>query len=211
MGVRPLYRSRSFRRNEGKTKARGPPGPPVFWIPVGHHHLRRRVQDVVRKSGLNLQVKEKCGITLKAKLCRSALSSFQCKKKNCKLCSMPRNGDVSKIWGPRPRCCDKDLVYAITCNHCNVSYIGETQQTAATRFGQHITSTSKGEDPESAIAQHHREMHGGIDPKFEMSVLGRGDGFVYRKCLEAVCIKYRGDDSLLNRKIEGSGCMDLYF
>ena len=41
-----------------------------------------------------------------------------------------------------------------------------------------------------------------------MIALGRGGGFVYRKCLEAVIIK--DEDPQINILKEGSGAMNIY-
>ena len=61
----------------------------------------------------------------------------------------------------------------------------------------------------SAMAEHHLLEHPDSQPTFVMKKLHRGGGFVLRKCLEAVEIHLQ--DPALNKKLEGSGAMDLYF
>ena len=63
--------------------------------------------------------------------------------------------------------------------------------------------------PNSAAALHHLEEHPDLQPKFHVAKLGKGGGYVNRKCLEAVLIKKF--DPELNRRLEGSDAMDLYF
>ena len=64
------------------------------------------------------------------------------------------------------------------------------------------------QQPDSAVAAHHAEEHPDLTPRFAMTVLNSGGGFVLRKCMEAVHIK--SHDPELNRRLEGSGAMDLY-
>ena len=75
-------------------------------------------------------------------------------------------------------------------------------------FSQHFPKFN-GDEGESALAEHHIQEHGGEAPDFRMSIIHRGGGIVLRKCLEAVEIHLR--DPVLNRRMEGSGAMDLYF
>ena len=126
----------------------------------------------------------------------------------------PECDTVSKTLGPKPNCFDKDLVYAIVCGHCVQKYVGETKQFVSKGFKQHrmnllYPNMNGGGQPNSAAALHHAEAHPGLVPKFYVAKLASGGGYVYRKCLEAVLIQKI--DPELNRRIEGSGAMDLYF
>ena len=66
-----------------------------------------------------------------------------------------------------------------------------------------------GDEGESALAEHHIQEHGGEAADFRMSIINREGGYVLGKCLEAVEIHLR--DPILNRRMEGSGAMGLYF
>ena len=137
------------------------------------------------------------------------MNDAKCTNSRCKLCQAPKDDTLEKKWGPKPRCNDKDFVYTVVCQHCGKSYIGETKQTAAKRFSQHLPNMNGGEQPDSAIALHHVQDHPGQPPKLCIMKLCKGGGHVLRKCQEAVRIKIADPD--LNRRIEGSGAMDLYF
>ena len=117
----------------GVGKKRGPPGAPVFWVPVGRRSFVARIRKAVERSGLDVQVKEKCGRPLLSMLCSSALEHTRCTNVRCKLCQAPTCED-EKQWGRKPHCSEKDFVYAIVCEYCNKTYIGETKQPAAKRF-----------------------------------------------------------------------------
>ena len=79
----------------------------------------------------------------------------------------------------------------------------ETEQPPAQRFRQHHPRESEGKD-ESSVAEHFRleHEHQGCRPNFMITRIGKGGGFVYRKCVEAVLIKEKGPE--INKLKEGS-------
>ena len=182
-----MYRSRKFRRTQGKKKERGPPGPPVLPIPAGHRKMKEEIKQAVKESGLDIQVKERAGVPLRSMLCSSALRPTECKNVRGRLCQDGGHGGEGGS-GRKPKCDSKDLVYQITCGICNEFYIGETVQPIADRFRQHFPS-GKLADKDSSVAMHHTERHPEQEPNLEVVVLGRGGGFVRRKTLEGTLIQ----------------------
>ena len=140
-------------------------------------------------------------------LCSSALKPAVCKNSRCRLCQST-NEETTREWGPKPKCHDKDIVYGVRCELCDSRYIGETKQPAADRLQQHYPSGKKS-DEDSSVAQHHLQLHPNQEPDLEMIVLGKGGGFVMRKCLEAILIDTQWPE--INKISEGSGALDLHF
>lgn len=99
-------------------------------------------------------------------------NSSQCNR-NCKICSYYNPGNVfysaySKykfILGisnearrsDKPvlfNCLSKNIIYMITCNRCNMKYIGETERDLASRFGEHLRSIEKHSDRSKTLVDH---------------------------------------------------------
>ena len=102
-------------------------------LPFIDDTLARRVDGVVRASGLNARVAWTSGKTLAKHVIRSALESPPCPagSKRCNTCEAGLSG----------RCHIKNVVYKITCNLCTekpVTYIGETKRRVRDRFNEHI-------------------------------------------------------------------------
>ena len=199
-GERPLYRSREWRATHLSKNKHGPPGPAVLWVPRRDDRFFRKVQNIIRRSGVDIQAKEISGMPLRNILTRSALRPSRCH--GCGLCinQDTKNGTL---------CLKKDICYEAKCNFCDQCYIGETGRTLQARSKEHTSSCNSGNVETSALAQHMFEEHPNAEPSFEYKVLAQTKGFAHRKCTEAV--RYKMDPSRyeLNRRRDGNGIVEL--
>ena len=90
------------------------------------------------------------------------------------------------------------VVYEITCNTCNKSYIGETGRNAEIRAKEHRAHARNGHPEQSAVAQHALEGHI-ID--WNPKVIGRAGKTKTRRIKEALLIHKKEKDgkTILNR------------
>lgn len=119
-----------------------------------------------------------------------------CGKAGCKIC-----GEAG-----RP-CSTKDVVYRATCNLCGDTYVGETGRALRSRVAEHIAAVRTGATEVSALAAHHRQSHHSVPGDLSFSVLRRGEGFVTRKCYEALRVKE--DYPVLSRHCLGPGVVPV--
>ncbi len=101
------------------------------------------------------------------------------RKKTCRYC--PRishtgtitNADESRTYRTitRANCQSSDLVYAITCNICDVPciYVGKTKNTIVKRFGHHFYDIQAKND--TTVARHFNDHGVNKDPPFQIHVL----------------------------------------
>ena len=102
-------------------------------LPFIDDTLARRVDGVVKASGLNARVAWVSGKTLAKYVIRSALESPPCPA-GCKRCNTCEAGLAG-------RCHIKNVVYKITCNLCSenpATYIGESKRRVRDRFNEHL-------------------------------------------------------------------------
>lgn len=182
-GLRPLYRSRAYRRDtQPVQRHRGPPGPPVLWLPLMAPTMARRIQHAVRRSEVPIQVRFRAGIPLRSILCNNRLTPDSCPVGGgCVVCLSPGV--------PLGTCSRTDLVYTLECDHClNSCYIGETRQQVGARIYQHLTWVRSGVPHTSATWMHHHSVHPHLAPSFSLRAVSRRGGDVLRRCLEQVMI-----------------------
>ena len=124
--------------------------------------------------------------------------------------------------GGSSNCLTKDCVYSATCKICEGDkpdkYGGETAN-LRTRTNTHNSDFKgfhllKKEDQEkSAVAKHFRDQH--PDHNLYNNVVWKVEykthGWKDRKYTEACMCKYRRDEFSINRRLEGSGCIDGHF
>lgn len=184
-GVRPLFRDRIWREQiSAQKKKRGPPGVPVWWVshnPRMVNSLRR----AVRASGVPIQVRSVRGRTLKDILCRGAKAKGACSDPGCSVCKHIAPGRVESLGSALP-CTVKDVVYTAKCGLCDDWYTGETARTLGCRVKEHNHAVQKGLVDLSALAAHCAHKHGGQKATFQFRVVRRGEGYVMRKCYEAL-------------------------
>ena len=202
-GDRELYRSKPERRQmQGRIGARkGPPGPPVFWIPRVSDRFLANIRQAVRSSGLQLQVKETTGRTLK--------QSLTSPNPSIRLCNRQVVREVFDTQLDKGFWYKRDLVYRVKCRRCSLRYTGETKQPLHHRFYYHNYDYVNGNTEESALAEHYAECHPGEPMKLEIIGLYKTNGFVDRKASESVIAQILPSE--LNRRIEGGGVVgNLY-
>ena len=210
-----------FRRGLKKKHKKGPPGPPVYWIPARATNFKKRIQDAIKKSGLSehIQVKERAGRSLKSVLCRSALKPRKCAF--ARVCALCKNNPGNGI------CTTADALYVATCSICHEEYLGESKNPLGIRYrghnsdikatlkGKHRCIQSKDDKFQSALAQHVHEKHlpKGEVPKFALKLAQKTNGSTHRKIAEGVKCK-RGmarKQYAINRRIEGNGIVNLHW
>lgn len=208
-GKRPLYRTRKWRQTNTPPKSKkGPPGPPTIWLPNVSETLTKKIKNIVKSSGLELQVKAKSGQTLKQ------IITNPNPKIHAPIGRVPaafQHQSEDRIWPV------KDCVYRIEClickeQGCKAAYCGETAQPLNKRLYQHDYACRTGRTKLSAIAEHHAEKHPSQTPKLEASIVARGNGFVQRKAREAIEVQIEGEDEYsINRRTEGATTVALYW
>ena len=201
-GEEPLYRPKEWKKSERLQKRRdkksrwfrGKEGKKetVIFIPATPNgDLKRRYQEVIRETGIEIAVVEVPGVSLKRKLQKSdPFKEKECTKvRSCLVCAGESGG----------RCRQEGVTYEIKCSECEGVYIGETSRNAFSRGLEHKRSVSK-KDKNSALYMHSVEKHGGKN-KFSMKVTGayRGDA-LKRQITES--IKIEKSRHLLNRRDE---------
>ena len=89
-------------------------------LPYIDDQLSRKIDSVVKSSGLPLRIAWQSGQTLSQKLTTSALEKAQCPagSRKCNCC----------MSGLKGKCHSKNAVYIITCNLCKKTYIGESKR-----------------------------------------------------------------------------------
>ena len=172
-GERPLYRSASWRKEEralgNLVKARSwysPHDTVLFVQATPGEVLRRRIEDVVRKSGFKVKVVERGGRQVKSLLQKSDVHpQDQCWDNGCHVC----------LTGGGGKCNVEGVVYKIWCVDCErvgesaVMY-GETGRTARIRIGEHIEQLRK-RSSSSNLWEHCLQVHGGRIAEFASQVL----------------------------------------
>ena len=87
--------------------------------------------------------------------------TFKCARSRCKTCSFIHN--VEKISGPKRSikiadhltCTSANVIYCITCNYCNKSYIGETRRRLGDRFREHLRDVERNDkDASKPVARY---------------------------------------------------------
>lgn len=97
-------------------------------LPFVNEQLKRRALSVIRNTGIgNIKTSFVNGLPL-ARVFAPPKESLDCKQ-NCETCSMALKSN---------QCLKKNVVYRISCGHCDLKYIGETGRTVGSRIKEHL-------------------------------------------------------------------------
>ena len=203
-GIRPIYRKKEWnqeaREKSKRTKKRqwfrkGGYRSVVFIPATPKSVLKRKYEEIVKKSGIPMKVVEKSGTTIKKKLQTSnPFKDKHCRdKENCFVC---RTGGSN--------CRREGINYSITCDLCNAVYIGESGRNAYTRGQEHEKEYQR-KSNQSVLWRHVSQCHSeeATPPTFKMRVTAVHDGDpTMRQVLEGIQIGNTPADGLINNKSE---------
>ena len=202
-GKQPLYRPKQWQRAERKRKRRAKKedwykkggNRTVIFVPTTPgSQLRKRYEEVVRKTNLKVKVVEKSGMTVKSILQKSdPFTRPGCNtEEDCMVCK-----------GGKGKCRREGVTYEIHCSECNSLYVGETSRTGRYRGRQHTIALEK-RDPSSVLWRHTAEAHTHCDPtpEYSMTITGCHKTALQRQISEAVKINNVPHELRLNTREE---------
>ena len=105
-----------------------------FNIPFVNDIVNRKIRNSFKKEGLNVRLSHRSYSLRSALRNKRSYASRSCNKKDC-----PLGNNL---------CFRKNVVYKITCNKCNKSYIGSTVRDLHTRISEHFSISN------SSVFQH---------------------------------------------------------
>ena len=128
--------------------------------------VSNQVRSYYRKLKLQAHIVFKPGSKLRRQFCNSRPhDSWRCVVTNNKTCVVGPDT-------PNNTCSTKNLVYIITCEHCDKRYIGETERTLHDRMLEHRrAATNPEKHPNNALAKHYISEHETIAPLLKYRVL----------------------------------------
>ena len=166
-GERPLYRRKNWkqsermkekrRRKEEWYKAKGDKKKKqeeymsvIFVQPTEKSALKKKYEDVIRKSECNVKVVERAGVSVRRKLQKSYPFKKNVCEDKCFVCMSQGKGN----------CRRSNVTYLIECTRqgCRYQYVGETSRNGISRGKEHLKGLEK-RDQDSVLAQHIREFH----------------------------------------------------
>ena len=128
--------------------------------------MKKRYEEVIRKSEFNIKVIEKSGLKIKNLLHKKdPFKRDSCNRNNCFVCTSDGKG--------KQICNKENIVYQISCKeNCNNHdvYKGETSYSAFTRGLEHLTKYES-RDTNSMLHNHCETYHNGRRVKFKMDIL----------------------------------------
>jgi hypothetical protein len=205
-GLRPMHRPKTWKRaerireKEEKKKSwykRGGFDSVLFVPTTPDGELKRRYEEIIRRSGIRMQVVERTGRTLKSQLQRSnPFKEPSCNRGDCAVCTTFGQGN----------CMAEGITYKIEClgQGCEKGiYKGETASNAYTRGGEHMGRLRARDLNSSPLWRHCLEQHEGEEQVFSMSVTGtyRNDAML-RQITEAVQINGMEERDRMNDRAE---------
>ena len=217
-GVKPMFRNRSWKKDEREEKKRNNK---VNWYKNGKNQkidyksvlfvpptpggalakeLRNREEEINHRNKERIKIVEKSGENLENILCKkNPFKTENCTEKFCPLC---KNGnDELKM-----ACNTNNVGYSWVCNTCKGRdklrvYEGETSRSARLRGIEHIKSFNH-KRADSVLLKHKILEHEKEDVDFEMKITGVFKDALTRQADEAVRIHGRKNNELLNSKSE---------
>ena len=182
--------------------------------------LARRIREVLSKNegtlGFRIKVVERAGTPLARQFPLTNLfGGIPCGRDDCTTCA--QGGDNL------PPCTRRNVVYENVCTTCHPEaaegkevkeenlrlpaiYVGETCRSLAERSKEHWADYKAGLDS-SHIRKHHITHHGGLgQPQFHLRPVKYYKTALGRQVGEAVRIRRRGEEKLLNSKAEFNRC-----
>ena len=209
-GVRPVHRSRDWKRRERKREKekkltnwhqnqKGQVSAPLILDPTAGN-MTKEIKDVCKKfeqvTGMRVAVKERSGDAIK-----HVAKAEPLKKKGCE--NPEECFPCSTGGGP---CRKNGAGYRIRCETCHRAgkltlYEGETGRNSYTRGLEH-KSALRLEDEENALWKHCMLEHGGVPAEFSMKVVGVHRSCLVRQVNEAVRIMISEAGCIMNSKSE---------
>ena len=206
-GQRPMYRPRSWQKEERRKKKReskhdwstkGGCIAPIFVPSSPGGELARRMKKVAekeKKGEIQFKIVEMGGRRLKNELQKSnPLSTPGCEKSDCIACRKEK--------GKGGQCRRNNVNYEIECHLCKntspTSYIGETARNLYTRGGEHL---QRRREEDSFMKKHMQEKHLGEEEDFRAKVTHVNKDCLTRQVREGVLIR-RCRKELMNTRSE---------
>ena len=175
---------RRFQRNSTQpATVRQTTSQPVYIkCPYIDESTKRKFQSSLRRTGLQENVKlwHDPGQSLK-KIFRPPKEKIECST-DCITC---------KTTDKKNQCTTKFVIYEITCDLCQKTYVGETKRMVGQRITEHINGINF-----SAVKEHFKEFHNSVISQFKWRILHknlRNDG--KRRNVEAQYIR-RGENTM---------------
>ena len=217
-GVKPLFRSRSWNREERnkekgerKTKwyksgLKGIEYTSVLFVPVTKggilvKDLTKREEEINRNSDERIKFIEMGGIKVKDMLVRKKTFPItDCEMRKCVLCKTNLQNQL------KVPCNINNVGYRLVCETCEERgilkvYEGETSCSARTRGAEHMRNFKNGGD-DCAMFKHKQAYHGDENMKYRMEITKQFRDPLTRQANEAVRISQRSKYEILNSKNE---------
>ena len=208
-GECPMYRNKQWQKKErnkkkqqnkttwykkGKTKYKS-----IIFVPATpKSKLQKEYSKVINKHKLKIKVVEKAGKQIKSLIQTSdPFKTNKCPDTNCFPCTSSNKN--------KPTNCRKEgVVYYITCNKCQGTYVGETSRNANSRGKEHLNDYDTNRD--NSIMLRHTQTHHARDtnkPQYTMTVKQiYGNRCMDRQLSEAIQINNTPQIDRINTKIE---------
>ena len=211
-GERPLYRKKQWnqnerikvkrRRKENWYKAKGGNRDKeedymsvLFVQPTVRAALKRKYEEIIRKSECKVKVVERAGTNVRKKLQKSYPFQKRMCEENCFVCCSEGKGNCRRA----------NVTYVIECTRqgCKYQYIGETSRNGISRGREHLKGLEK-RDQDSVLVQHIQDCHESdfSQPpchQFKMCISQNHETTISRLVTEAVKIDI-STKPLMNRK-----------
>ena len=180
----------SYARSSGQKKVNASSCDTYMRLPYVDEVIVRRVNGIIRRSGLSLRVAWTSGQTLGQKLITSALTKTPCPagQRHCHTCEN----------GLKGQCTKKFVVYKITCQMCQSHgrsefYIGECTRPVRYRFNEHL-SDARLRKTDTPLGEHILDFHlnasnTDINAGFRIEILTSGRDCADIKIAESIQIR----------------------
>ena len=175
-----------YKRNKGGKKEREKEYKSVLFVqPTRDSVLKRKYEEVIRKSKCNVKVVERAGRSV----CQTLQKSYpfrkdKCGESDCFVC----------LSGGKGNCMRENINYEIMCTRvgCQYIYYGESSRNSYCRGREHLKSLIK-RDTDSVLVQHINEHHSGdfsdnVCCMFKMTVKETHQNAIERLITEATKI-----------------------
>ena len=202
---KPIYRKKTWRRNERekdkRTKKTGwyKKGgfKSIIFVPATPGSvLKKRYDNILKESKLNIKAVERSGTKLKNLLSRNnPFEKNKCREEDeCFVCTTGKGN-----------CKKENVTYKLECKRCKYVYVGESARTGNYRGNQHI-KLFRNRHKDSVLYKHLIEHHDtgyiSIFEHFKMSIIGRYKTALERQISEAIKIDNIPSSQRMNTKEE---------
>ena len=154
-----LERARNKRKKRVSWYCKGGKESVIFIPATPQGRLKRRMTEVINKSGVKIGIVEHTKTTVKKLFQKASIEKTACADGDCKVCASDK----------KYQCRKESAVYEITCTGCKGRYIGETSRTTYSRASEHMADYEAKRES-SVLWRHCRERHGGQEQTFQISV-----------------------------------------